>query len=104
MPDSRDHDLEEDLRLDAKDRIPAAEEKPKKSAKRKVDEDDDDDAPSPPPERKSRVSKSGAKRRAKSGGQLSTGVWSNLKSPECTIRPTGVEIPNPTPSGMLWQT
>src|SRR5690348_2071185 len=54
-----------DLRLDAKDRIPAAEEKPKKSAKRKA-EDDDDDAPPPPPERKSRVSKSGAKRRSKS--------------------------------------
>ena len=32
-----------DLRLDAKDRIPAAEEKPKKSAKRKADDDDDDD-------------------------------------------------------------
>ena len=58
-----------DLRLDPKDRIPAAEDKPKKSAKRKVD-DDDDDAPPAPPERKSRVSKSGAKRRAKSPGRF----------------------------------
>ena len=54
-----------DLRLDPKDRIPAAEQKPKKSAKRRAD-DDEDEAPSPPPERKSRVSKSGAKRRANS--------------------------------------
>ncbi|MGE0287156.1 MAG: transglycosylase domain-containing protein [Bradyrhizobium sp.] len=54
-----------DLRLDPKDRIPAAEEKPKKSAKSRAD-DDDGKARPPPPERKSRVSKSGAKRRAKS--------------------------------------
>ena len=54
-----------DLRLDAKDRIPDAEQKPKKSAKRRAD-DDEDDTPPPPPERKSRVSKSGAKRRATS--------------------------------------
>jgi penicillin-binding protein 1A len=54
-----------DLRLDPKDRIPAAEQKPKKSAKRAADEDDDD-PPSPPPERKSRVSKSDTKRRTKS--------------------------------------
>ena len=54
-----------DLRLDAKDRIAAAEVKPKKSAKRRAD-DDENEAPSPPPERKSRVSKSGAKRRANS--------------------------------------
>ena len=39
--------------------------------------------------------------RAKSGGHPSTGVWSNLKSLECTINPTGVLMPNPTPSGML---
>jgi len=54
-----------DLRLDPKDRIPAAEQKPKKSAKRRAD-DDEDEAPPPPPERKPRVSKSGAKRRATS--------------------------------------
>src|SRR5215468_7043758 len=62
-----------DLRLDPKDRIPAAEEKMKKSAKRKVDDDDDDDDAPPPPERKSRVSKSGAKRRAKAGGRFRLG-------------------------------
>jgi len=58
-----------DLRLDPKDRIPAAEEKPKKSAKRKADDDD----VSPPPERKRSVSKSGAKRRAKSPSRFRFG-------------------------------
>jgi penicillin-binding protein 1A len=62
-----------DLRPDPKDRIPVAEQKPKKSAKRKVDDEYDDDAPSPPPERKSRVSKSGAKRRAKGSGRSRLG-------------------------------
>ena len=61
-----------DLRLDPKDRIPAAEGKPKKPAKRQADDDDDDDD-APPPERKPRVSKSGAKRRAKSGRRLRLG-------------------------------
>ena len=37
---------------------------------------------------------------AKSVNRPSTGVWSNLKSPEWTTKPTGVVIPNPTPSGM----
>ena len=41
---------------------------------------------------------------AMSVGFPSTGVWSNLKSPEWTIRPTGVSMASPTPSGMLWQT
>jgi len=40
----------------------------------------------------------------KSVGRPSTGVWSNLKSPEWTIRPAGVPIPRPTPSGMEWHT
>src|SRR5579871_5345575 len=40
-----------DLRLDPKDRIPAAGDKPKKAAKRRVEEDDDDEPP-PPRERK----------------------------------------------------
>jgi len=59
-----------DLRLDPKDRIPAAgEDKPKKSAaKRKVEAEDEDNDPPPPRERKPRESqsRSGAKRRAKS--------------------------------------
>src|SRR5579871_2977428 len=57
-----------DLRLDPRDRIPAAsEDKPKKAAaKRKVEEAEDDDPPPPPRERKQRESRSGAKRRSKS--------------------------------------
>ncbi len=37
-------------------------------------------------------------------GRLSMGVWSSLKSPVWTIVPTGVWMPKPTPSGMLWLT
>src|ERR1700759_5336918 len=60
-----------DLRLDPKDRIPAAsEDNPKKAAgKRKAEDDEDDDPPPPPPkERKVRESqsRSGARRRSKS--------------------------------------
>jgi len=59
-----------DLRLDPKDRIPAAgEAKPKKAAKRKVDNDDDDEEP--PVERKPRASR--GNRRAKSPSRLSFG-------------------------------
>ena len=55
-----------DLRLDPKDRIPAAgSDKPKKAAKRKVADNDDDEEP--PVERKPRESRSG-KRRGKSSG------------------------------------
>src|SRR3974390_941800 len=55
-----------DLRLDPKDRIPDADDKPKKAAaKRKPEEDEDDDPPPPPPrERKSR-DKRGGKRRSR---------------------------------------
>jgi penicillin-binding protein 1A len=66
-----------DLRLDPKDRIPAAdEEKPKKMAsKRKVvEEDEDDDLPPPPPpprEKKPRISKGASKRRSRSRRGLS---------------------------------
>ena len=55
-----------DLRLSPEDRIPAAndDDKPKKSVpKRKPEEDDDDE---PPRERKPRVARGGARRRAKS--------------------------------------
>src|SRR6185312_14591221 len=62
-----------DLRLDPRDRIPAAgEDKPKKAAKRKVAPDDDDDE-EPPVERKPRASKSGSNRRARSPSRLSLG-------------------------------
>src|SRR2546429_6325746 len=84
-----------DLRLDPKDRIPAAEEKSKKSARRKADDDDDDDAPPPPPERKSRVSKSAAKRRAKSARRFRLGrlvYWGAVLSLWAVIAAVGVVI------------
>src|SRR6201997_3549487 len=50
-----------DLRLDPKDRIPAAgDDKPKKAAKRKAADDDDDEEP--PVERKPRESRAGKRR------------------------------------------
>ncbi len=56
-----------ELRLSPEDRLPAAEDRPKKSAKssakRKPDDDDE-----PPRERKPRASRSGARRRSKSRG------------------------------------
>ncbi|OKO73221.1 penicillin-binding protein 1A [Bradyrhizobium sp. AS23.2] len=62
-----------DLRLTSADRIPNAEDKPKKSAKssakRKADDSDDE----PPRERKAPASRSGAKRRSKSRGGFSLG-------------------------------
>ncbi len=62
-----------DLRLDPKDRIPAAgEDKPKKASKRKVDHDDDDDE-EPPVERRPRASKSSGNRRTRSPSRLSFG-------------------------------
>src|SRR6478735_7550661 len=63
-----------DLRLDPRDRIPAAgEDKPKKTAaKRKVEkvEEEEDDASPPPRERKPRESRSGRKRRSRSRSRL----------------------------------
>src|SRR5690242_14985806 len=86
-----------DLRLSPKDRIPAAEQKPKKSARRKADDDDydDDDTPPPPPERKSRVSKSGAKRRAKSPRRFRLGrvvYWGAVLSLWAAIAVVGVVV------------
>jgi penicillin-binding protein 1A len=81
-----------DLRPDPKDRIPAAEQKPKKSAKRKPDNDDDD---APPPERKARVSKSGAKRREKSRGRSRIGrlfYWGAVLSLWVAIAVVGVVV------------
>src|SRR5258708_6932771 len=66
-----------DLRLDPKDRIPAAgEDEPKKTAtKRKIEkvEEDEEDVSPPPRERKPRESqsRSGSKRRSKSRFRLS---------------------------------
>jgi penicillin-binding protein 1A len=64
----------DDLRLDPKDRIPAADmAKPKKAAsRRKVEEDEDDDPPPPAPrERKASTARSGGMRRSKSRSRLS---------------------------------
>jgi penicillin-binding protein 1A len=54
-----------DLRLSPEDRIPGGSDRPKKMAKRKNDDFDDDDEDEPPPERKPRVTRSAAKRKAK---------------------------------------
>src|ERR1700753_3286497 len=54
-----------DLRLSPEDRIPGGGDKPEKMAKRKNDDFDDDDDDEPPPERKPRVTRSAAKRKAK---------------------------------------
>ncbi|WBL78752.1 penicillin-binding protein 1A [Bradyrhizobium xenonodulans] len=55
-----------DLRLTAADRIPNAEDKPKKSAKSSAKRKSDDAGDEPPRERKPQASRSGAKRRSKS--------------------------------------
>ena len=85
-----------DLRLDAKDRIPAADESPKKSAKRKVvDDDDDDNAPPRAPERKSRVSSSGAGRRGKSARRFRFGrlvYWGAVLSLWAVITVVGLVV------------
>src|SRR5690349_21158832 len=86
-----------DLRPDPKDRIPAAEDKPKKSAKRRVDDDDDDDDAPPPrrPERKARASKSESKRRAKSRSRTGLGriiYWGAVLSLWAAIAIVGVVV------------
>jgi penicillin-binding protein 1A len=59
-----------DLRLSPEDRIPAAEDKPKKSSAKRRSEAPDDE---PPRERKPRAARSGARRRSKSRGRFSIG-------------------------------
>ncbi|QPF91669.1 transglycosylase domain-containing protein [Bradyrhizobium commune] len=80
-----------DLRLTAADRIPNAEDKPKKSAKRKTETSDDE----PPRERKAPVSRSSAKRRSKSGGGFGLGrlvYWGAVASLWGVIAVIGVVI------------
>src|SRR6187401_3196243 len=84
-----------DLRLTAADRIPNAEDKPKKptksSAKRKVEEPDDE----PPRERKASAGRSGAKRRSKSrfGAGLGRLVyWGAVLSLWAAIAVVGVVV------------
>jgi penicillin-binding protein 1A len=59
-----------ELRLSPADRIPDAEEKPKKSSSKRQSDDSDDE---PLRERKPRAGRSGSKRRSKSRGRFSIG-------------------------------
>src|SRR6201997_1596151 len=80
-----------DLRLSPEDRIPGGDDKPKKSAKRKADDVDDE----PPPERKPRVSRSDAKRRSKSRGNLPIGrlfYWGAVLGLWAAIAAVGVVV------------
>ena len=63
-----------DLRLDPKDRIPAAGDKSKKAAKRRADEDDDEPPPPPPP-RERKVKGKPGKRRSRARFGLSRLVY-----------------------------
>ena len=79
-----------DLRLSPADRIPAAEDKPKKS-KRKNDDSDGE----PPRERKPRATRSGSKRRSKSRGRFSIGrlfYWGAVLGLWAAIAVIGVVI------------
>ncbi len=81
-----------DLRLSPEDRVPAAEDRPKKtSPKRKSEEDDDE----PPAERKPRPARSGARRRSKSRGRLRIGrlfYWGAVLGLWAAIAVVGVVI------------
>ena len=81
-----------DLRLSPEDRVPAAEDRPKKtSPKRKSEEDDDE----PPAERKPRPARSGARRRSKSRGRLQIGrlfYWGAVLGLWAAIAVVGVVI------------
>jgi penicillin-binding protein 1A len=57
-----------DLRLDPKDRIPSANDKPKKAAKRRAEADDDDEPPPPPRERKVKDKASGKRKTTSRAG------------------------------------
>ena len=83
-----------DLRLDPKDRIPAAsDDKPKKAAARRKAEEDEDDDPPPPPERKPRESRSSAKRRSKSRVGLGRLIyWSAVLGIWAVIAVAGVVV------------
>jgi penicillin-binding protein 1A len=78
-----------DLRLDPKDRIPAASDKPKKAAKRRTEEDDDEP---PPPPRERKVREKPSKRRS-SRGRLSRLVyWGAVMSLWGGIATVGVVV------------
>ena len=78
-----------DLRLSPEDRVPAAQDLPKK-AKRKSEDTD-----APPPERNPRASRGGAKRRSKSRGRFSIGrlfYWTAVLGLWASIAVVGVVI------------
>jgi penicillin-binding protein 1A len=80
-----------DLRLSPEDRIPAAEDKPKKSSAKRKAEDSDDE----PRERKPRAPRSGSKRRSKSRGRFSIGrlfYWGAVLGLWAAIAVIGVVI------------
>src|SRR6186713_1093386 len=84
-----------DLRLTAADRIPNAEDKPKKSAKSSAKRKSEDSGDEPPRERKAQASRSGAKRRSKSRIGASLGrlvYWGAVLSLWGAIAVVGVVI------------
>src|SRR6476661_5646820 len=81
-----------ELRLSPADRIPDAEEKPKKSSSRRQSDGSDDE---PPRERKPRASRSGSKRRSKSRGRFSIGrlfYWGAVLGLWAVIAAVGVVV------------
>jgi penicillin-binding protein 1A len=84
-----------DLRLDPKDRIPSADEKPKKAvAMSRADEDEDEEPPPPLRERKPRA-RSAKRRRSKSRGRLSLGrsiYWGVVLSLWAAIATVGLVV------------
>ena len=79
-----------DLRLDPKDRIPAASDKPKKAAKRRAEEDDDEP---PPPPRERKVKEKSSKRRPSGRGPLSRLIyWGAVLGLWGAIAITGVVV------------
>lgn len=83
-----------DLRLSPQDRIPDADEKPKKSSARRPVDDDDDDEP-PPRERKPRASRGGARRRSKSRARPGIGrliYWGAVLSLWGVIAAVGIVV------------
>ncbi len=80
-----------DLRLSPEDRVPAADDRPKKSSKPRTDDSDDEG----PRERKPRASRGGSKRRSKSRGRLSIGrlfYWTAVLGLWAAIAVIGVVI------------
>ncbi|WP_314954453.1 penicillin-binding protein 1A [Bradyrhizobium cosmicum] len=84
-----------DLRLTAADRIPNADDKPKKSTKPSAKRKNDDSGDEPPRERKAQPGRSGAKRRSKPRGGFSLGrlvYWGAVLGLWCAIAVIGVVI------------